>query len=201
MAYSHTEKITILNYAKEYGTIAAARQFGVSSCTVVRWNRRYKIYETQEMRSFSLTQKMEILGYAEQHGMTAAKQEYNVDFAVMRQWNKKLKIYNQCGRKQNVQYKNKYEHGSMAYKVAVLRYAKEHGPSAAIRFFDVSMSALQDWNRKLKIYPTRTKRKFSDEQKAEIVSYAEQYGSENAARKYTVSCFQINNWRNAIKQK
>ena len=90
MAYTYAEKCAILEYARDNGTIAAARHFGVSSSTVIRWNRKYQIYETQTMRVFSVEQKIAILEYANAHGLTNAMNHYDIDTATLQKWNEKL---------------------------------------------------------------------------------------------------------------
>ena len=93
MAYSYAEKIAILEFARNHGTIAAAEHFGVASSTVVRWNKKYQIYDTLIMRTFSIDQKIEMLQYANEHGLSNAMNHYEVDVATLQSWNKKLSLW------------------------------------------------------------------------------------------------------------
>ncbi len=198
--YSETLKIDILKYARDYGTIAAARYFGVQSSTIVRWNRKYKIYETQTMRIFSVEQKIEILNYANDHGLINAMNHYNVDTATLQKWNKKLKIYRSHGTRHSNTSNKLDTRESTELKIRVLEYARDYGPSAAARTFNVAASTIRLWNNKFKIYQTRKHRTFSDEQKTEIIAYADTHGIANAARKFNLIGSQIQDWINAQPQ-
>lgn len=201
MAYSYAEKIAILEYARDHGTIAAARHFGIPSSTVVRWNRKYKIYETQVMRAFSVEQKIEILRYANEHGLTNAMNHYCVDTATLQNWNKKLKIYQKHGSRHSDTINKLPLRISDAEKRAVLEYARDHGPAAAARVFNIAASTIRLWNNEFKVYKTRCHRTFSDEQKSEIIAIAEQFGIPHAAREFGVTGSQISDWITKQNQK
>ena len=201
MTYTLTEKMNILKYARQYGPIAASRHFNVPSCSIIRWNRKYKVYETQKMRTFSVAEKTEILQFAETNGLTAAMHKYNIDMSTMRVWNETLKIYNQCGRKTNASYKTKYCRETDEYKINVLNFARQFGPSAAFKKFRISSATLSEWNKKFKIYKTRIKRVFTPNKKREIIQFADEHGPEAASRQFCVRCNQIQQWRDDINHK
>lgn len=201
MAYSYEEKIAILEFARDNGTIAAAEYFGVSSSTVVRWNKKYQIYETLIMRTFSIDQKIEMLQYANEHGLSNAMLHYNVDVATLQAWNKKLNVYKQRGPKR-ISTANKLDvRGSLADKIRVLEYARDNGPSAASRTYRIATSTIRFWNKELNVYPTRTHRTFPPEQRAKIIAYANQHSIADAAREFKVAGFQIQDWINKQNQK
>ncbi len=194
MKYSYALKISILEYARDHGTIAAARHFGITSSTVVRWNRKYKIYETQVMCTFSVEQKIEMLRYANEHGLTNAMNHYCVDTATLQNWNKKLKIYQKHGSRHSDTINKLSLRISDAEKRAILEYARDHGPTAAAREFNIAASTIRLWNNVFKVYKTRCHRTFSDEQKSEIIAMAEQFGIPHAAREFGVAGSQISDW-------
>lgn len=194
MAYSYEEIISILKYARDNGTIAAAQHFGVASSTVVRWNNKYKIYETQVMRTFSVEQKIEMLQYANQHGLTNAMNHYSIDVATLQSWNKKLHVYKQHGQKRATTTNKLPERKSEEFKRLVLECARDNGPSKAARMYNVAASTIRLWNKELNVYPTRAHRTFTPEQRAEIIAYANEHGIATAAHKFNVVGFQIQNW-------
>lgn len=201
MAYTLYEKMEILTWAKEHGTIDAARKFGVASSTVVRWNREYHVYEIQEMHLCTEEKKIEILTYANNNGLTNAKNHYHISVYAMQQWNKQLKIYSHTGRKETVGTKTRYSRESVKFKITVLQYAKEHGPIAASRHFDVAESTIAVWNKKYKVYQKRRLRTFSDAQKQEILNYADKNGIPAAAREFDLAGHQIAQWKKSIISK
>lgn len=201
MAYSYAEKIAILEFARNRGTIAAAEHFGVSSSTVVRWNKKYQIYETLIMRTFSIDQKIEMLQYANEHGLSNAMNHYDVDVATLQAWNKKLNVYKRCGTKRFSTTNKLSVRGSLATKMRVLEYARDHGPAAAARVFNIAASTIRFWNQELNVYPTRKYRVFSAELQSEIIAYANQHGIADAARHFKVRVFQIQDWITKQNQK
>lgn len=194
MRYSYAEKMAILEYARDNGMLKAARDFSVSSSTIVRWNRKYKIYETVEMRDFSIELRTEILQYAQKYGLTNAMRKYSIAIHTMQQWNKTLNIYKQTGRKKGVPQKQQTKRATEEYKRHVLEYAAQHGPTAACEHFDVPESTLRNWNKKLNVYQTRPLRQFTDEEKAQIITFAEMYGKAAAEREFHVTSWQILTW-------
>ena len=201
MAYTYAEKIAILEFARDNGTIAAAQHFGIASSTVVRWNRKYQIYETQTMRVFSVEQKIAILEYANAHGLTNAMNHYDIDTATLQKWNEKLHIYNQHGPKRTNTINKLPVRVSETEKIAVLKYAREFGPSAAAREYNIAASTIRLWNNTYRIYETRKHRTFSPEQKREIIDCANTDGIATATRKYNVIGSQIQDWINNTNQK
>ena len=193
-SYTYAEKMVILEYARDYGTIAAARHFGVQSSNIVRWNRKYKIYETQTMRTFSVAQKIEMLQYANEHGLTNAMNHYNVDTATLQNWNKKLQIYKQNGPRHNNTTNKLPVRISDAEKLTVLEYARDHGPSAASRVYGIATSTIRLWNNEFNVYKPRKHRTFSDKQKSEIIEYADEHGIAAAAHKFNLIGSQIQDW-------
>lgn len=200
MAYTYAEKISILEYARDNGVIAAARHFDMQSSNIIRWNKKYKIYQTQEMRTFTDDQKIEILQYAQKHGLTNAMRQYNVDIATMMVWNRTRKIYTKTGRKKNAEYKQMTPETTIEFKIMVLTYVKDHGASDASRKFNIPHSTLRLWNEQLHIYKPRTLRKFTDAQKAEIVQYADMYGVTRAEKEFNVRSNQIYDWAKQIQK-
>lgn len=192
--YSEALKISILQYARDYGTIAAARHFGVQSSNIVRWNRKYKIYETQTMRTFSVAQKIEMLQYANEHGLTNAMNHYKVDTATLQKWNKKLQIYQPHIPRHNKTSNKLPVRVSDADKRAILEYARDHGPTVAARTFNIAMSTIRLWNDKLNVYKPRKHRTFTDEQKSKIIAYANTHGIAAAAREFQLIGSQIRDW-------
>ena len=192
--YSEELKIAILEYARDCGTIAAAKHFAVASSTVVRWNHKYKIYEMQTMRVFSVDQKKEILQYANEHGLINAMNHYDIDTATLQQWNKTLKVYkNNNGRHSNTTNKLSMR-VSDGFKIYVLEYARDHGPSMAAQTFNIAPSTIRLWNKELKVYSTRKHRKFSSEQKEQIIEYATKNSIAAAANQFNVAGCQIKGW-------
>lgn len=200
MKYSYAEKMAILEYARDNGTIAAARHFGVASSTIVRWNHKYQIYETQTMRVFSVEQKIAMLQYANEHGLTNAMNHYDIDTATLQKWNETLKVY----KKNNPIHTNTtnklFVRVPGDFKIRVLEYARDNGPSAAARTYNIAASTIRLWNKEFNIYPTRTHRAFSSEQRAEIITYANEHSIASAAHEFNVAGFQIQDWINKQKQ-
>lgn len=194
MTYTFEEKMKILEYARDMGPIAAARHFGVTSSTIIRWNHKYQIYETQQMRTFSVQEKIDILRYANEHGLTNAMNHYDIDTATLQNWNKTLKIYNQHGPRHNDTSNKLSVRESPEYKIAVLEYARDNGPSAAARKYNIAPSTIRLWNNQYHIYRPRKHRTFSPEQKQEIINAAQSQGIAHAANKYGVAGFQIQDW-------
>lgn len=201
MAYSYAGKIAILEYARDHGTIAASKHFGVAPSTIVRWNRKYKIYETQVMRTFSVEQKIEALQYANIHGLTNAMNHYNIDTATLQNWNKKLKIYQKHGSRHSNTINKLPLRISDAEKRAILEYARDHGATAAARAFNIAASTIRLWNQELNVYAPRKHRKFTDEQKSEIIAVAEQFGIPHTAREFNLVGSQIQDWINNKNQR
>lgn len=201
MAYSYAEKIAILEFARNRGTIAAAEHFGVASSTVVRWNKKYQIYDTLIMRTFSIDQKIEMLQYANEHGLSNAMNHYDVDVATLQAWNKKLNVYKRRGTKRFSTTNKLPVRGSLATKMRVLEYARDNGPSAASRTYNIAISTIRFWNQELNVYPTRKYRAFSAELQSEIIAYANQHGIADAARHFKVRVFQIQDWITKQNQK
>ena len=196
MAYTHEQKIAILNYAKKWGTIAAAEHFGVASSTVVRWNHKLHIYEPQDMREFSDDEKIEMLTYAEQHGLSNAARHYNVALYLLQKWNKQFHRYNQCGRKENVEYEPMRPDTDDEYKLSVLKYAGAHSVAEASKKYGVAESTIRLWNGKLQVFKSRTARKFTPEQRAEIVALAESTDDYPAiARQFDITTDLIRRWQ------
>lgn len=201
MAYTYAEKIAILEYARDNGTIAAAQHFGIASSTVVRWNRKYQIYETQIMRTFSVEQKIAILQYANTHGLTNAMNHYAIDVATLQKWNEKLHIY-QKNSSRRVGTTNKLPNRETAeYKISVLEYARDFGPSAASREYGVAPSTIRLWNNEYHVYTPRKHRTFSPEQRAAIIAVASKDGIAHAARQFNVTSCQIQDWITKENQK
>lgn len=201
MKYSYAEKMAILEYARDNGTIAAARHFGVASSTVVRWNHKYEVYETQTMRVFSVEQKIEMLQYANEHGLTNAMNHYDIDTATLQKWNETLKVY----KNNNTRHTNTSNKLPMrvsdTFKIRVLEYARDNGAAAASRAYVIAPSTIQHWNSKFRIYITRTHRTFSRAQKNEIIAYATKHSIADAARCFNVAGYQIQDWINKQPQK
>ena len=160
MKYTKEYKIAVLNWAKENGTTIAARHFKLQSSTIIRWNKKYYIYQIQPMRSFTEEQKAEILTHAENYGLTNAMRFYNVDTATIQDWNKTRGIY--TGKKDKAQDKKKREVVSEEKILEILNFAKTNGASAAIKKYNVPQSTLQNWNKKYNVYETRQATKYSD---------------------------------------
>lgn len=158
--------MTILNWARANGVVSAARRFGVETSTILRWNRKYKIYSPRPQRTFSLEQKIEILNYAQKYSLTHAMQKYNLEIGTMQNWNKTLHIYTTSGRKEKTIYLKHNPCTSDAHKMRVLQYAKIYGPSAASREYGVPKSTIHLWNNRYNVYKTRAFHKFTDEKKA-----------------------------------
>lgn len=201
MAYSLAEKISILEYARDNGTIAAANHFGVASSTVVRWNRKYQIYETQTMRNFSVPQKIQILQYANDYGLINAASHYDIDAATLQRWNRELGVYTQHLSRHNDTVNKLPVRVSESEKIMILEYARDFGPSAAARTYNIAASTIRLWNNALNIYQTRQHRTFSPEQKCEIIAWANDFGIASAARQFSIPGFQIQDWINRQKQK
>ncbi len=200
MAYTLTEKMNILNWARDHGTIDAARKFCVQASTVIRWNRQYKVYQIQKNRTFSINQKVEILEYANQFGMTQAKKKYDVDYYTMRHWNETLKIYVQQGRRKTPKTHEKQPRKTDEFKIMVLKCAKRYGTTFASKKYGVATSTVRMWNDQFHIYTPRKNRFFTQHHKQSIIEYAMQSGIAQAARKFNVSNSQIKTWINKSKQ-
>ncbi len=198
MAYTIYEKIEILSWAKDFGTIEAAKKFGIASSTVVRWNRKYKVYETQKMSILPTEKKIEILTFARDNGITNAMHKYDVSLSAMHKWNRTLKIYSNSGRFETQGTKKRYCRETLKLKLEVLLYAKEHGPVAASRKYDIAQSTIAHWNKKYKVYQTRQPRTFSDLQKKEILDWAMTNGFASAAHEFAVTSDQIKQWQYAL---
>ena len=201
MKYSYAEKMAILEYARDNGTIATARHFGVASSTIVRWNHRYEIYETQTMRVFSVEQKIEMLQYANEHGLTNAMNHYDIDTATLQKWNETLKIYKNNNTRHTNTTNKLPVRVSDEFKIRVLVYARDNGATAASRTYDIAQSTIRHWNNKFRIYITRTHRTFSPAQKNEIIAYASMHSIADAARCFDVAGSQIQDWMNKQNQK
>lgn len=199
MTYTEEYKIIVLNWAKEHGTIGAARHFDLQSSTIIRWNKKYRIYEIRPMRKFSEKQRIEILNFAEERGLTNAMRFYNVDVATIQEWNETRKIY--TGKKTEPQEKKKYIEKSESEILEILNFAKTRGPVAAARKYNVPDSTIRNWNAKYKVYETRKKRNYSDETKSRIVCFALQKTVAEAAKEFNLSNHQIRKWINAAKEK
>jgi transposase-like protein len=153
------------------------------------------------MRMFSVEQKIEMLQYANNHGLTNAMNHYNIDTATLQKWNETLKVY----KKNDVIHTNTTNklpvRISDEFKIRVLEYARDNGPSAAARTYNIAPSTIRLWNKEFNIYPTRTHRTFPPEQRAKIIAYANMYSIADAAREFKVAGFQIQDWINKQAQK
>ena len=199
MKYTEEYKIAVLNWAKENGTTIAARHFKLQSSTIIRWNKKYNIYQMQPMRSFTEEQKVEILMYAETCGLTNAMRLYKVDTATIQDWNKTRAIY--TGKKDKAQNKKKRKIVSEDKILEILNFAKTNGASAAIQKYNVPQSTLQNWNKKYKVYETRQATKYSDETKQMITDFAQRYSIAEAARKFALPGHLIKKWLQATNGK
>lgn len=196
MAYTDEQKIAILNYAKDWGTIAATERFNVASSTIVRWNHKLHVYEAQEMRSFSDQEKQEMLTYAEQNGLSNAAHHYNVALYLLQKWNRVFKIYNPCGRKENVEYEPMRPDTDDEYKLSVLKYARAYGVAAASKQYGVAESTIRLWNGRLQVFKSRVARKFTPDQRAEIIALAESTDDYPAiARQFNITTDLIRRWQ------
>ena len=70
MAFTESEILEFLNYAKDNGAAKTCRRFNVSLSSVRRWNAHYKIYQKQTPRVFSDDEKRAALKYAAKFGMS-----------------------------------------------------------------------------------------------------------------------------------
>ena len=199
MAYSKAYKLMILNWAKEHGTTIAARHFRLPSSTIVRWNREYGVYAMQKMRQYTQEEKIEILTYAQKYGLSSAMYTYRVNLATMRSWNSTLKIYTGY-RKRDVRGPGKeYSRESEEFKKMVLEYVKRHGPSSAVRKYNVPLSTISLWNSVYKIYTVRPRRVFSQQFKQKVIDYSHENSIAAAAKQFSIPGFVIKSW--AEKQK
>jgi len=80
----------------------------------------------------------------------------------------------------------------------MLNYAKEHSVAAAARKFNISVSSLAEWNKKLKIYKAQ-KRDFTDKRKMKMLNYAKEHGPTEASRKFNVSIASLRTWNKEFK--
>ena len=194
MAYNKEDIMAILQYAKQYGPVHAAKKFNVASSTILRWNHKYKVYTMQTMREFSEHDKTTILKYAQKHGLSAAMRKYNIDMSTMRKWNEALNIYQATGRRPKATFKKRMVRPPEEFKLEVLRFAKQYGVSAAIRKYNLPDSTIRSWNDKYKIYQTRKIRTFSQGQKNLIIKYALGHSFAMAAKKFDVTSEQVKIW-------
>lgn len=200
MAYTLTEKMNILSWARDHGTIDAARKFCVQPCTIIRWNKQYKVYQFQKIRTFSPEKKKEILEYANKFSLTHACKKYDVDYYTLQQWNRKMKIYVQQGRRNNLEPHEKQPRKTDEFKIMVLKCAKQHGTTYASKKYGVAASTVRMWNDKFHIYTPRTNRFFTPQNKQSIIEYAMQSGIAEAARKFNVTGWQIQTWIDKSQQ-
>lgn len=196
MAYKYEDRIKILEYARENGTIAATQHFHIAISTITKWNKIYKIYSVKPRRTFSSEEKAAILEFAFQHGATCAMRYYNVSVTSIRNWATESGKSTCFGH--HIQCGWGTSHKSEAYKIAVLKYAKLYGPCAASRDFNVPRTTLVAWNEVYNIYPVRARRKFTDAEKQEILEYAKNNSWSAATRKYKIAPSLVRIWR--IKQ-
>lgn len=200
MAYSFETIMAILEHAKENGPVAAATMYGVAASTVIRWNKKYNIYETQEMRFFSVAEKIKILEHAQEHGLMATKKEFDVAIATMNNWNKEFNIYVKGIKDRIKKPKTEHKRQSKEFIIEVLNYAKEHGASDAVDKYNVPHSTLNMWNKKYNVYKTRQARVFTDAQKQNIVEYAQTHSPAEAAKVFKVTSYQIKQWADNINK-
>jgi transposase-like protein len=195
MAHTTEFKKTALNRAKAIKSIPqAAKEFGVDSRTMYRWNEEYHICDIRPMREFSDEEKKGILEYANTHGLTGAMREYDVNIFTILSWNKVLNIYQAKGRRENATHVQKYEKVSKEKKLEILNFVKEHNISAAVKKYNKASSTIQTWNAELKVYKVRRHRVFSDKQKADIIQYANITSVADAAKKFNLCHHQIRDW-------
>lgn len=196
--YAEKYKLSVLEYAKEFGVVKASKDYGLPTKTILRWNDIFHIYEKQVMRTFSDETKKEVLEYANNYGLTSAMREYDIDTAIILTWNKIFKIYQGTGRRKNATHQKKFEIAPVEKQLEILKFAKEHGPSKAIRKYNVPMSSLRNWNKELKVYPVRKPRTFTPQQKQQIVHYAMTESVPQAACMFNVYSSQIYTWAKSM---
>ena len=195
MAHTEDFKKAALNHAKKIGSIPqAAKDFGVDTRTMYRWNDEYHICPIQQMRTFTDEQKREILTYANQHGLTSAMREFDVDIATQLSWNRTLHIYKTTGRHERTTHAKQYQRFSKEEKLEILCFVRDYGISKAVRKYNIAPSTIQFWNATYKIYQQRRHRTFTSKQKQEIVKYATDTSVVDAAQKFNLYHHQIQRW-------
>lgn len=197
MAYSEKEIFEILNYAKEYGVMKAAKKFNVYNGTIKRWNDEYKIYVPRVRREFSDDEKIKILTQVLTDGVIQTAYRNDISPIVLARWNAEFKIYPSGIAVTHGGLDNYTEEK----KLEILQYTKEHGISRAARKYNVSQSLIQVWNAAYNYYETRPYTKRTPQEKAEILAYAAQHSVPQAARKYGLADGTIRGWLKQQKKR
>ena len=194
MKYTYEQQMEILTWARDKGVRDAAKVFSLPESTIVRWNARYHVYEKQELRKFSVEQKTEILQFAQSEGILKASRRYDIGTAIIRRWASTMGVYTQTGRKKKSSSGKPKARPSVEQIKQILTFAKVNGVSETVRQFNVGESTIRYWNKRYKIFETRTHRVFDDALRHKIIQYADVHGMPEAGRRFDVTTDQISQW-------
>ncbi len=197
MAYSTTEKLKILNYAKEHGLTKTANDFGVTMASIILWNKKYNVYSLRKKRVFSCDEKVSILKETTKYGLNYVVSQYNIVPATLYKWNRELKV---CDSLRQPVRQIKKRRFTIAERREILTYVKDHSLVDAMRKYNVPSTVIYRWNDVYRIFKKRNIRHFTDTQKSEILQYASDKDVARAAHKYNVAAHIIRNWINQQKQ-
>lgn len=203
MAFTESEILEFLNYAKDNGAAKTCRRFNVSLSSVRRWNAHYKIYQKQTPRVFSDDEKRAALKYAAKFGMSQAERVLGISKYHIAQWSEVYTSYNIHKEGWRHLKGKKYNKVTCEKKVAILEHVKQFGLIATSRKYDIPVPTLQRWNGKYAVYEPRKKRFFTPEQRNEILDYAAKHSIGRACLKFDIARNNIVKWKNAsgIKSK
>ena len=200
--YTDAQKLEMLEYARIHGPKKAADKFDVPCPTICTWNAQFKVFPNTQAHynrtarsavNYSNEEKVQILKFAQTYGLGVAQKKFNVGRYIMARWNQEYRI---CTRKDYVKYTEEY-------KIAALRHAAKFGRKSAIDKYHVTYSLLGKWNAKYNLLTpgqsktaaaTRSKAKFSNEQKIEILNFARVNGVAVAVLKYNITSGRLRSW-------
>ena len=197
MAYSTSERLEILNYAKEHTVNDAAIRYRVSKPAIVAWGKKYNIPLRYKKRWRTRDEKLAILKQVNILGTAEVVKRFNVTVRTLSTWNDELGLMPSL-RAIKVQ---KKRHFTPTEKREILTYAQEHSIGAATYKYGVNYAVIYKWNKIYQIFKPRPIRHFTDEQKSEILKCAHDTTVSRAAYKFNVAPLSIRQWQEKLSKK
>ncbi|MBD5389300.1 hypothetical protein HDR63_03550 [bacterium] len=159
---TQTEWMEILKYARDFGgPEAASLEYNVSVPQICAENKKLNVYDPQQCRQFTDAQRRMMLRYANTHGLIKACHKFGVAKQLLLQWAEKLGEYTKLRRSYTKE-----------EKIIILTDARDHSVDYASKKYDVSPQLICQWNKIFNIYPSRTNRKFTPDERIAYLTEA-----------------------------
>lgn len=160
MKYTESQKIEILEYARDFGIGKATDKYGITRPTVANWNEMYRVFEIKKHPSQAKI--IEVLTFARDNGVTAASREYGYSRRVISMWNAKHNVYEPGGAGPGKDYCPAQQQELLHRALVIYNEMPEDTRSARAAFSvliedfpRLTLEQLKGWNAKWNIVPRR----------------------------------------------